>query len=233
MNNDSKRYAILLGIICVVFLVAVINAFLYLPKTNDTEDAEMIALNTPKITEQKFEEQKIAEEKPSEPEKGLNVELKADENINEINDPQTSDETGQVLDVSPEPSEPLEPVNISEAPETNAQAVIDETESAFIKAKNLKNDKQYVKAIEEYKNIIAQNPDLKVRARCYEEIATIYAIVKKYGSALSYAQRAYNLSPSSSREVLLARLYYKTGDLDKASTRINNVLKRDFSADRN
>ena len=50
-----------------------------------------------------------------------------------------------------------------------------------------------------------------------------------YGSALSAAQRAYNLAPSSHREVLLARLYYKTGDIDKATSRVNNVLRRDFS----
>ena len=58
------------------------------------------------------------------------------------------------------------------------------------------------------------------------------AIVKKYGSAMSYAQKAYNLSPSTNRELLLARLYYKTGDVDKATKRVNNILQRDFSIDK-
>ena len=56
--------------------------------------------------------------------------------------------------------------------------------------------------------------------------------MKRYGTALSYAQKAYNTYPTSSREMLLARLYYKTGDLDKATKRMNNVLQRDFASDR-
>ena len=102
----------------------------------------------------------------------------------------------------------------------------------FLDAEKLKKDKQYVKAIEEYQKISTVTNDTNTVAKSYEEIATIYAIVKRYGTALSYAQKAYNMSPSSSREMLLARLYYKTGDMDKARRRVNNILQRDFSADR-
>ena len=40
------------------------------------------------------------------------------------------------------------------------------------------------------------------------------------------------MDPTTSREILLARIYYKTGDIVKATQRINNVLQRDFAADR-
>ena len=108
----------------------------------------------------------------------------------------------------------------------------EKAEKAFLTAQKYKRDRQFVKALQEYQKIPAITNDTSMVARSYEEIATIYAIVKKYGTALSYAQKAYNMSPSSSREMLLARLYYKTGDIDKATRRINNVLQRDFSSDR-
>jgi hypothetical protein len=63
-------------------------------------------------------------------------------------------------------------------------------------------------------------------------MADVYGIVKRYGTALSYAQRAYNAAPTTSREMLIARLYYKTGEIDKATKRVNNILQRDFSNDR-
>ena len=91
-----------------------------------------------------------------------------------------------------------------------------------------KNSKEYTKALDEYTNVLKNTSDNDVKAICYQEISYIYAINKRYGTELSYAQQAYNLVPNSERELLLARLYYKTGDIDKASKRVNNVLKRDF-----
>ena len=106
-----------------------------------------------------------------------------------------------------------------------------ETELMFLDAQKLKDEKQYVKALEEYKSILGKNIDSNTNARCYEEMAGIYSIVKRYGTALSYAQKAYSIAPSSNRELLIARLYYKTGDIDKATKKINNILQRDFSVD--
>ena len=44
--------------------------------------------------------------------------------------------------------------------------------------------------------------------------------------------KAFNLSPNSHRELLLAKLYYKTGDTYKATQRINNILQREFADDK-
>ena len=101
--------------------------------------------------------------------------------------------------------------------------------SELSQARKLRNDKKYIEAVTEYQEIISNTEDKALQALCYEEVAVMYASIKKYGSALSVAQKAYNTQPSTSREVLLARLYYKSGNIDKATTRINNVLRRDFS----
>ena len=82
--------------------------------------------------------------------------------------------------------------------------------------------------IENYKTALALAYDAETKALCYENIASLYAYQKRYGSALSAAQRAFNMSPDSYREVLLAKLYYKTGNAAEANARLNNVLKRDF-----
>ena len=66
----------------------------------------------------------------------------------------------------------------------------------------------------------------------YRNKAIAYAKERRYGTALAYAQKAYNMNPTTEGEVLLARLYYKTGDYTKANDRMNNVLKRDFAVDR-
>lgn len=100
--------------------------------------------------------------------------------------------------------------------------------SVFEKAKELKKEKSFAAAISEFQNAVSISDSNKEKAQCYEEIAYIFAVTKRYGTALSYAQKAYNLAPTNSREILLARLYYQTGDIEKATVRVNNVLKRDF-----
>lgn len=131
--------------------------------------------------------------------------------------------------------EPLEnlPEEVSEANGESEQHVEEVTpESLMDKASALRRDRDYVKAIEMYKKAAELSGDSAIQAKCYEEMAMLYGMVKRYGTALAYAQKAYNLFPSTSRELLLARLYYKTGDIDKATRRVNNILQRDFTVDR-
>lgn len=131
--------------------------------------------------------------------------------------------------------EPLENLSeeVSEANGESEQHVEEVTpESLMDKASALRRDRDYVKAIEMYKKAAELSGDSAIQVKCYEEMAMLYGMVKRYGTALAYAQKAYNLSPSTSRELLLARLYYKTGDIDKATRRVNNILQRDFTVDR-
>ena len=217
INNNSKKFLILILIVCVAFLVLIINAFEYLPNKsgdeiiNRTNVEEINKAAEPVETEE-------AKEQPKEERGTLNINL---DQPTKVDEPEKLEPIA--VDGDNAVAEDAKPVELT--PEQKA-------DEAFRAAKAYRHSKQYVKALEEYQKIPMITKDNDTIARSYEEIAFIYATVKRYGTALSFAQKAYNMSPSSSREVLLARLYYKTGDMDKATTRINNVLQRDFSADR-
>lgn len=112
--------------------------------------------------------------------------------------------------------------------ENNSKTTDNETISPFDNAIKLKNEKKYQEALNQFVEIAKNNNDNKLKSSCYEEISQIYALNKKYGTALSYAQKSFNLNPNTRRELLLARLYYKTGDITNATKRVNNILQRDF-----
>lgn len=207
MNKFDSRMMTFWGsliLICLVFLIIVWHAFSYLPKdtSNSFEQYEELAQQETVSNEN---EEKTAEQ--------------ADEDFSEedIDEPV----------ISSKPKNNLEIILDNELIENNGKK--DNTNQNLLeKARELKSNKNYSEAIEEYNKIITSSDDAKLKAICYEEAAIIYALNKRYGSALSNAQRAYNMAPTSSREILLARLYYKTGDVEKATLRMNNVLKRDF-----
>lgn len=230
--SNSKKFLIMLLLICVVFFVVIIKAFEYIPMTDN--DATVSRNSIENINKPALNSEDSAEDESPENAKDKSLDVNLTPDIVEKTKTETAKEDKVV--------EPLE--NITDLPsETVSENTSDVTkpveltpeekaEKAFIKAQKYRQDRQFVKALEEYQQIPTITNDTVTVAHSYEEIATIYAIVKRYGTALSYAQKAYNMSPSSSREMLLARLYYKTGDIDKATRRINNVLQRDFSSDR-
>lgn len=231
IESNSKKFLIMLLLICVVFLVVIIKAFEYIPVTD--KDAVISRNNIENINKPAPDSEETASENEnaeSTEKKTLDINLTPDF----VEKPKTEPLKEEKV------VEPLE--NITDLPkdavEANSEAKPveltpeEKAEKVFITAQKYRKDRQFVKALEEYQKIPTITNDTATVARSYEEIATIYAIVKRYGTALSFAQKAYNMSPSSSREMLLARLYYKTGDIDKATRRINNVLQRDFSSDR-
>lgn len=234
MNNkfeefESKKFLIILALICLLLLSLVIGAFQYIPEPADNNVArnanveEINESNPSEDEETNMDEENQEEQKEKSTKKELNIKL-----------PKYGDESEKLEDIEELPTEAKEAnetsaLNEEKSVELTAEEKAEQTLSQGVK---YKNNKQYVKAIEEFQKIPAITNDKAINAKSLEEIATIYAIVKRYGTALSYAQKAYNLYPSSSRETLLARLYYKTGDIDKATKRINNVLQRDFSLDR-
>ena len=222
MNDDfdfrAKRTAIILGVMCLIFFIIIIKAFEYLPKNNPKPAAQEIITQNTSTPEETAQEEPVQEEQPQPERKTLNISF-----------PQPAE--SQDIETIETPQ--LE--SIPENPEDNALSTApqeDPIDSMFAQALKFKQEKQYIKAFEIHKKILSMTDDTNIKARCYEEIATIYAIEKRYGSALSFAQKAYNTNPTSSREMLLARLYYKTGDIDKATTRVNNILQRDFASDR-
>lgn len=225
MNNldlSSKRFLIILIIILLLFFMIIVVAFDFLNKHAD-EDSFTQQDNyseTIGFSEKQEPVQESRNDVPEEETHHVSFETTPEEqNENYNNRTSTVEENGIV------------PINESENKEDSTLSVTQNSEMLFAEAQKLKNEKQYVKALEEYKSILDKNINNETNAKCYEEMANIYAVVKRYGSALSYAQKAYSTSPSSARELLIARIYYKTGDVDKATKKINNILQRDFSAD--
>lgn len=110
------------------------------------------------------------------------------------------------------------------------EAVTEElTEQAvYLKAEELRAEQKYESAVYEYQQLIKNTEKASVQAQCNEEIAKTYASMKRYGTALAYAQKAYITEPTDERELLLARIYYKTGNTSKATEHINSILQRDF-----
>ena len=223
---ESKKYMIILLAIFIAFAFIVLKAFDYIPEQQgeNVENVENININKQLALNNQSEQKDQSEDEiqqEQDTKKSLNIDLQ-----NHV-DVVPEDIRNESLPRQEE-LEKIEP--ISEA--SNNLSKEEQLALKFLTVQKLKDEKQYVKAIEEYKAIAESVSDTRTQAKCYEEIANIYGISKRYGTALSYAQQAYNLYPTSDREMLLARLYYKTGDLDKATKRMNNVLHREFSDDR-
>ena len=239
MNNNyadfnSKRFLVILLLICLVFFIIVAKAFQYLPDSSPNDGVIVQRTQAGNSYSSNNTVESSAQEEPVVKEDNsleAAEEVKKQKTLN-ITLPK-ADDTSELEDINEDLPQEAKAANSEQTAQTAVEITPEEKVIRILIASNkYKTEKQYVKALEELQKIPSVTSDVNAIARSYEEIASIYAIVKRYGTALSYAQRAYNMSPSSSREMLLARIYYKTGDIDKATKRINNVLQRDFSDDR-
>ena len=231
-NIDEKtvKFALLILVVVIIFSIPFAVISNKTPSSNMV-NSQTVSLENVKRNSEMEEAANIQEEEMiSEDENADASNIQEEENAGA----DTSDNIEHTEKAAIEPLEPLENLP-EEAAEANGAAPNVTQESVadlMTKADKYRADKDYVKAIETYKAAAEHADDQLLKAQCYENTAMVYAIVKRYGSAMSYAQQAYNMAPSTSRELLLARLYYKTGDIDKATKRVNNILQRDFSIDK-
>ena len=208
-NIESAKFVIIIIGICFIFVMVIWHAFDYLPandsnKTITDTTASMVKESNEEEAKEDSEEEANIDEHEIE-----NSEQKEEASFKEQN-------------LTPLESISDEKLGVNEIEQERS------LDDVLNKAKEYTQENRASNAISEYQKAIKLTDDSKIKAQCYEEIALIYANQKRYGSALSVAQKAYNISPSTSHEVLLARLYYKTGDIDKATNRVNNILRRDF-----
>lgn len=214
----SAKLVSIIGVILFIFIMVIANAYNYLPEKTDNIPNVNTEINLPA-------DETNSKQEPAQEESSKEIQPISENKSLKIIEPDKKETITQPEII------PLE--NISENENTEeVQTQVETFDSVLSNARQLTTEKKLVNALSEYKKAISLTQSSTEKALCYEEISTIYALAKKYGTALSYAQKAYNLSPSTNREILLARLYYKTGETDKASERINNVLRRDFSQDR-
>lgn len=191
-------------LICLIFFGAVIKAYQYIP--NDLNKKTQISEIT---TEMKSEDVSANEETPEEQDKTQNDNTQTSENsTNEDNVTENNTEISK------------DKIEIDEIEKT--------FDEKYKKAENLVKNQKYTEAIDIYREIITLSSENTDKATAYEKIALIYASQKQYDSAMKYIQKSYTLNPTANTEVFIARLYYKTGEIDKATQRINHILKQDF-----
>ena len=217
-NFEFTKYRILLIIICSLFILLVWQAFSYLPQEENDINYQDIN-QTKKILSSKNNEEISVQNVED------NVILESDDMLDdEIDLPPT--EIKQNL-----PQDNFEIIQESEIEEDNISKISNlgnNIEDLIRETKGLVNEQKYIEVIGKLETLAVSTQDIKIKTKAYEEIAVLYAKMKRYGSALSYAQKTYNLEPTSEKEILLARLYYKVGDTNRAQARMLNVLKRDF-----
>ena len=225
MNNfdlSSKKYPIILVIICVIFVLLIVKAFDMAPNAKEEtfSSAKEPAVN------------RVAEEnnRPiiNDNQAAQNNEEDFAEDETTETDTISSDENSEEISPIDENSENIVQNNNQEE---NTKPQLTKEEEALLKlniAHKFQTSGQYERALTDYQAILDESPNLDISANCYEEMAKLHGAQKHYGTALSMAQKAYNMEPTSAREVLLARLYYITGDKEEGQTRLNSILQREF-----
>ena len=123
----------------------------------------------------------------------------------------------------------LEPIDDGKDISSDSNKGTDELSKVLSEAAENQTNKNYEVAIAAYKKAVELADDKFVKADCYESLADIFAQTKKYGSAMGYAQKAYNIKVTPKREFMLAKLYYKTGSTERALQKAEEIFKKDFA----
>lgn len=233
VDYDTKKYMILLVIICIIFTIAVVKAFDYLPQKDDMPKEQIVSeqINTSSEKDKINEEEQADNEEQADKEENENLNKKTSKKIEIVKD---KDDVDFVEVESPESAGKVPEKNTNSLTAKIIQELSSE-EKAFktiYKAHKARIAGDYKEAVEEYQKISLLTDDKELVALSYEGLSQVYAANKRYGTALTFALKSYNTSPNSAREMLIARIYYKTGDIDKATKLINNILKREFMSER-
>lgn len=227
-NVESAKFVSIIIAICFIFIMVIWHAFDYLPSSDSKNNLNQNEVMLP----QENKDDALEEE----PEVVSDVEEDTMEDESQSDDFfQEEKKLEKVENSNNEPEErhlePLEPIEVdtnNKLSDDSKTETLNLYKTSVAKADEAFNEGIYQEAIKNYQKAYDLADNNEEKALCYEGISNVYAKQKRYGSALSYAQKAYNMYPNTSREILLARLYYKTGDLNRATIRMNNVLKRDF-----
>jgi len=228
MNNNfdfnSKKYIILLILICLVFAVFIIKAFDYLPDNDvDTNDIEVENINTTAsntnpspitidTTTQKVQKSGVLYKSSD------SYDEQSNQNYSQVDEIDAPSGVGE--DIVPNVN--IENQNTQLSPDLIAM-------QSIINAKDLASKGNDADALEEYKKALNTAANNQIKADAYEGISILYAKNKKYGTALSFASKAYEMAPSYTTDLLIAKIYYSAGKTDTAISRINNILKKGFN----
>jgi len=200
LDTRTMKYIMLTLFICLFFMLLVQNAYKYIPEVKPID----LSVN---IKDEYLDNTDVE---------------KNDAVNNDINNEENETEQDETIDEVDDVRLPLEAIEENLRAETNIDV------DAFREAKEFSKNKEYAKAIELYEKTIAETNSLDKKSSSYFELAKIYAIQKRNGTALANAQKAYNIAPTVEKELLLARLYYKVGQENKAMEKIYHILRSDI-----
>ena len=218
---ESKKNLIIIALVCLLFAIFIMKAFEFIPKDEVNEPTN------DHINIEQMNKVSNSENLNSEEESDVDTDFEQDteEDIEEESELLSDEESSDNAEPVAKNNSTLEPLEtISEVGKESISYI----SVQFSDAENAVNQKSYAKAIKIYNSIISSNSTIEEKAKSYEGLASVYAKEGEFGNALSYAQKSYELSPSSSRELLLARIYEKLEESELAKQHMENVLKKDF-----
>lgn len=233
--QSAKFLSIIIGI-CLIFVLVIWHAFSFLPEEDNTQriqpevtvpsDNEENVQNIPEDEETNTEEEGNEDE---------DEDAVSESSLNKKNETKKITSNDKSLSKNKQEEqenlEPLEPIDESNTIDANELKQSDNMSFSDIinKANEYKMARNFNEAIEEYKKAISVTDVSADKAICYDNLALIYAVTKRYGSAIIAAQKAYNAQPNINREFMIARLYYKTGKIEEAQNRIFYILRKEFT----
>lgn len=229
MEFGSKKYIVLLVLICIVFTIFIVKAFDYLPDKSVDIYNPIVNSQPSNVNQLNYNNQNQTQEiNQNQSENNYDPERHKSGHIDFMPQQNRAENNNNDFEEIQAPRGVNEDIyNTSTQPKT----MISSDEMAMItlfNATKIKSDGDYKKALEELQRIPELTKEREIIASSYEKIAEIYAIQKKYSTALSFAGKAYSASPNANREMLIARIYYQFGDTEKAITRFNNILYSGF-----
>ena len=230
---ESRKYVILLILICLMFAMLIIKAFDYLPEQdisneNMPKKENVIEESSSEVTNNEQSEQEEQKEQEESKAKEDKTKQNKDENhksgvLYRSNDYAINSMFEEEIEI---PKSPLDD-DINDIPDElqNKLSPAEVALKSIINARKYTQAKDYKNAVNEYKNAMSATKDKDILAEVYDGIAQVYILNKNYRAALSFAVKAKELSPSISREFMVAKIYYELGQTREAIDKINRILR--------
>ena len=230
MNNsfdfNSKKYMILLILICTLFTIFTIKIFDYMPKpeiiVDNFNDEQVEGINSPAQGNNVVSNNKEEDEEENEAKQHKKGHF-------DFMPKQVQDEEVEYDEIDAPPGAVSEDTS-TEVRTTNVTNLTSDEQAlrCIISGHKYKASSDYTNAMNEFQKVAELTDNNELKAMSFEAIAEIYAHQRRFGTALTFASKAYNLSPTNSREMLISRIYYASGDTEKGLKRLNVMLQKGF-----
>lgn len=240
MEFSSKKYMILMALICIVFVIFIVKAFDYLP--DKSVEGKNPNINMPMQPVQNTYNNPVNQPQQNETydnerHKSGYIDFMPKEYRNQNNEP--SGDERNIRRKKRRSYNDFEEINAPRSvieeelpprinPQTSALSPDELALKSIMKAQKMKTDYDYNGAINELQKVAEITGDKELLAISYEKIAELYALQKRFETALSFANKANSISPSANRQMLIARIYYQYGDTENAVSKMNSILSSGF-----